>query len=523
MSKSYEHFRILLSCPSDITEEKDIIEKEINEFNRLYGSPNSIALDLVHWSTDVFAESGGSPQSLINKQIVHGCDAAIAVFWTRFGTPTEKYNSGTEEEIEELINKGVQVFLYFSHKAVPPSVIYENREQYDKVLQFKERYKSKGFYHSYSTNEEFQKMIRNDIAFYFLKIIDDISTSKRKSQINIGCVENNIIFDSLVVKNSYFSKFIAFDRMEDNILTLFNKIKEFNITKQEEIVLSTHEMPFDPRLIETMKYFKNEKVIFERSTIRRIEEYALQKKISISDNFFEVGNLERSQDMTAAVFRTFSYNYYGTDEEKEKNNHITELNLVIKKYNQLTEYFYKLDTYFAAKLAIQNNGTLFDEDIDIKIIFEKGEFCNTSSLPVPGDFIIEMINEHLKDMFVPSKSVDIDEYPDYPIVHEEIPLPKIPNIYGKSNEEEQKEFQEKYVELLHQIMPYECFSTSENDVIKFKVKYMKHNTAMFLPSLLLFHQEPSSLRYEIRSKNNPEVITGTLTKKIEECKEINNK
>ena len=31
------------------------------------------------------------------------CDAAVAIFWTKFGTPTDKYGSGTEEEIEEML------------------------------------------------------------------------------------------------------------------------------------------------------------------------------------------------------------------------------------------------------------------------------------------------------------------------------------------------------------------------------------------------------------------------------------
>lgn len=35
--------------------------------------------------------------------------AAVAIFWTKFGTPTDKYGSGTEEEIEEMLSSNKQV------------------------------------------------------------------------------------------------------------------------------------------------------------------------------------------------------------------------------------------------------------------------------------------------------------------------------------------------------------------------------------------------------------------------------
>ncbi|WP_353622123.1 hypothetical protein [Halocella sp. SP3-1] len=57
----------------------------------------------MHWETSAFPESGKRPQALLNKQIVNDSDAAIAIFWTRFGTPTEEYDSGTEEEIEKML------------------------------------------------------------------------------------------------------------------------------------------------------------------------------------------------------------------------------------------------------------------------------------------------------------------------------------------------------------------------------------------------------------------------------------
>lgn len=44
---------------------------------------------------------GISPQSIINEQILDKCDFLVGVFWKRIGTATDKYASGSVEEIEK--------------------------------------------------------------------------------------------------------------------------------------------------------------------------------------------------------------------------------------------------------------------------------------------------------------------------------------------------------------------------------------------------------------------------------------
>lgn len=55
--------------------------------------------------------------------IVDKFDAAAAIFQTRFGTPTDDYYSGSDEEIEKTITSGKNVFLYFSNVPVSPMII----------------------------------------------------------------------------------------------------------------------------------------------------------------------------------------------------------------------------------------------------------------------------------------------------------------------------------------------------------------------------------------------------------------
>lgn len=123
MAQNVTLYNLLISCPGDIKEEVTLIESAVDEFNELYAETLGITIKTRHWSKSSYAQSGGKPQALLNEQFVNKCDAAVAIFWTRFGSPTDEYGSGTEEEIEIMLQSGKQVFMYFSDKPIPPSKI----------------------------------------------------------------------------------------------------------------------------------------------------------------------------------------------------------------------------------------------------------------------------------------------------------------------------------------------------------------------------------------------------------------
>ena len=127
MKRKIELYDVLLSCPGDAYEVCfGAVRDAISRFNDRAEQYRGIRLNLLHWSSDSFPQAGKPAQQLLNAQIVDKADIAIAIFWTRFGTPTDGYGSGTEEEIARLIKSEKQVFLYFLEKA-PPLLIAEDR------------------------------------------------------------------------------------------------------------------------------------------------------------------------------------------------------------------------------------------------------------------------------------------------------------------------------------------------------------------------------------------------------------
>lgn len=91
-------YDLLISCPGDVLDYFEIMKESVENFNRVFGVLNNIEVVAKHWSTDSYPESGNKPQELLNTQLVRDCDAAVAIFWSRFGTPTDNYGSGTADK-----------------------------------------------------------------------------------------------------------------------------------------------------------------------------------------------------------------------------------------------------------------------------------------------------------------------------------------------------------------------------------------------------------------------------------------
>jgi hypothetical protein len=167
MPKTVTAYNVLISCPSDVGEYIDSIKRGVHRFNSTLGEYRDIVLRTKYWKDDSFAQSGGKAQDLVTPQIVETSDMAIAVFWTKFGEPTAHFASGTEEEIETMISKRKQVFLYFLEKPIPPSMI--NSSEYKKIVNFKKKYHDKGIYFIVKDERELESRIEDGLIRYFSK------------------------------------------------------------------------------------------------------------------------------------------------------------------------------------------------------------------------------------------------------------------------------------------------------------------------------------------------------------------
>jgi len=160
MSYTPTAYKVMIASPGDIIKERDIIRDVIADWNSAHSEARNIVLMPIGWETHSVPDTGRRPQAIINDQL-KGCDILIGVFWTRIGTQTADYNSGTIEEIEKHIKTGKPAMLYFSNSPVKMDSI--DQEQYKKLVDFKKLLKDRSLYHSYDSIEEFEKILSKHI------------------------------------------------------------------------------------------------------------------------------------------------------------------------------------------------------------------------------------------------------------------------------------------------------------------------------------------------------------------------
>lgn len=154
MSYSATVYKVMIASPSDVATERNIIKEMLSEWTIVNADARKTVLLPISWDTHSVPEMGDRPQSIINKQILRDCDLLVGVFWTRIGTATGNYESGSVEEIEEHIQAGKPVMLYFSSAPVVPDSV--DPDQYARLKQFKDSCQSRGLLTSYSELGEFR-------------------------------------------------------------------------------------------------------------------------------------------------------------------------------------------------------------------------------------------------------------------------------------------------------------------------------------------------------------------------------
>jgi hypothetical protein len=135
--------KIFLASPSDVKAERLMMFSLRDDLDTLIGKPNKVRFEFVNWERSTYPGIGSDAQDVINKNIKDDYNVFVGVFWTRFGTPTSRSESGSKEEFERALSKFRKdpernhVMLYF--KTESPSSIYEiDIEQFKKVKEFKQ-------------------------------------------------------------------------------------------------------------------------------------------------------------------------------------------------------------------------------------------------------------------------------------------------------------------------------------------------------------------------------------------------
>ncbi len=186
MTYNAKVFNVMIASPGDVASERNIVREVIYEWNTVHSMHRNIVLLPLGWETHASPEMGESPQKIINKQILDKCDLLVGVFWTRIGTATGEYDSGTVEEIEEHIKSGKPTMLYFSNQ--PAHLDSVDTEQINKLKEFKKSCHDRGLFETYDSYSDFREKFYRQLQHQIYE--------NEYFRVTEGELEDSLILDS---------------------------------------------------------------------------------------------------------------------------------------------------------------------------------------------------------------------------------------------------------------------------------------------------------------------------------------
>lgn len=158
--------RVFVASPGDVADERVLLASVVNELSRtlrVLVPDVAVELELVKWETHA-TPGMGRAQELINSQI-GDYDIFIGILSRRFGTPTGKAASGTEEEFRLAFDRWQttgkpQILLYFNVSANSPAKTVSDAEQQLLVAKFRAEIEAKGLVWEYDGAARFADVVR---------------------------------------------------------------------------------------------------------------------------------------------------------------------------------------------------------------------------------------------------------------------------------------------------------------------------------------------------------------------------
>lgn len=160
------------------------------------------------------------------------------------------------------------------------------------------------------------------------------------------------------------------------------------------------------------------------------------------------------------------------------------------------------------KLAIQNCGKAIDEDVEITLIMPQSALVTISEFPKFNNKEMDyLLNDCEMSILFGIESTA--EYMEYASSKQNKAPHVRPMTYGLPGFV--PDYSDDFSNELRHVFCYSIYPDGDNYIVKLKVDYIKHNTTVAFPSIILVKDMPDEIVYTITSKNNPEVVRGSLS------------
>ncbi|MBR3327063.1 MAG: hypothetical protein IKG22_07045 [Atopobiaceae bacterium] len=436
MPKALTRYTVLLSAPGDAAHECEIADEELQKINRTHSSETGIDFYPTDWRRDSRADSGDEPQKLLNRQIVEDADIILAIFKERFGTPTSQYGSGTEEEIMLGLEMGKPVLVYFWNPR--PDFVPKDANQYAKIGALRSRLQSKVMYQVFSD----EAALRNKITHDFTKLLYELEggTISPKPQLTVQGInaEGQLISEEAELVYPIITKRLNPAAYDSRVRTAFSKALSLKLTQpartkpvmySEVKAAALGGITISSALADQMKeatakwsssaapFSKREKVVVPEASKALVLKEAADLGIEVTEDLFDLGGLEESEQYIPSVYGPQEKMLFGTDEEKEKRGLLSELIESCRLRSDFRGFISANSSIGAIALAVSNDGGSPANHVNVELRLPSECVVRSAQIALPSSFLVghgldtqETCSQVIEHIFALSESPHFKEY-----------------------------------------------------------------------------------------------------------------
>lgn len=394
MPVSLQSYAVLLSRPGDANHYAEIAANVIETINHQHSRSTGIHFHLLDWAKDSYADSGAEPQQLLNRQIVDGADIVLAIFNERMGTPTQRFDSGTEEEIMLALEANKIVQAYFWQP--PQGFLPADPSQYERLESFKLRISCKLIYATFSNEAELREKVTHDFTKRMFELEGDKPV--RKPLLNLMAIgpDGKPIrrpASRLTVLGGRYNT----DGMACSVRSALEKVVSIELPKPEAEPVSSNQtlasavtkiqvqLPASPSSEALLSAVERVEVDgADRNVVRRVLE---ELCVDIPQDLFYMGELRRNKML--AYSPLFGDGTQGTDKEKAKHHALIELIDACRSYEEYKQFLSSMNLLVGLPLLVENNGHAPATHVTVDVFVPKSLYIPVKDIPVPAEGFIE--------------------------------------------------------------------------------------------------------------------------------------
>ena len=169
MPRQITKLTVFISCPENLGTERDIVKSVLPEINQALEQTCGVVLDAISWK-DLIPGVGSDGQDVVSGQLAdEAYDIYLGILGTRFGDPTPRAGSGTEEEFNQAYQRycsdppKVRILFYFKD-SLEQGVLKLDPDQLRKVQAFRSKLEAAGVLHAqFTSSDGFLKLVKDHL------------------------------------------------------------------------------------------------------------------------------------------------------------------------------------------------------------------------------------------------------------------------------------------------------------------------------------------------------------------------